>query len=86
MKFPLKKYVSPIFPHFRDATSASIHTITRDEAERDLDFIGILLFRNEMREESPFVMRGMKDAGINRVMITGDSVHTGIAMARQCKI
>ena len=50
---------------------------------RFLCFIGI---RDEVRSESPRVIRSLRRAGIQTVMITGDARGTAVAVARECGI
>ena len=57
--------------------------IDRDEVERDLSFIGFINFKNMLREETPDVLRQLKGGDIKSVMLTGDSVFTGIKIARE---
>lgn len=59
---------------------------SRDECETDLEFIGLLLLRNEMKPESPGVIRELNNGDVRSVMITGDSIYTGVAIARECEM
>mmetsp|Transcript_27678 Transcript_27678/g.69785 ORF Transcript_27678/g.69785 Transcript_27678/m.69785 type:complete len:2579 (+) Transcript_27678:87-7823(+) len=47
------------------------------------EYLGMALFRNELRAESYNVIRELKQANVHTVMITGDSVYTGIAISKQ---
>ena len=48
------------------------------------EFTGSLLFKNELRPETKGVIRDLQLADIRTIMITGDSVYTGVAIAEQC--
>jgi predicted P-type ATPase len=57
--------------------------LTRDDVECDLVFGGFLNFRNPIREEARAVLQELSEANIRAAMITGDSVLTGVAIARE---
>ena len=48
------------------------------------EFLGMVLYKNELRPETLGVVRDLHLADIRTVMITGDSVYTGVAIAEQC--
>ena len=50
----------------------------------NFEFLGMMLYKNELRPESMEVIRDLHLAEIKTVMITGDSVFTGVAIAEQC--
>lgn len=60
--------------------------ITRDEVEMDLDFVGVLNFSNVIRENTPDVIKQLKEGRIHPIMVTGDNVLTGIRIAREAGI
>jgi len=64
----------------------SIAALTRDEVERDLQFIGVVNFHNAMRDETPDVIDQLDKAEVVSTMITGDSVLTGIRIALESGI
>ncbi|CAD7968647.1 unnamed protein product [Amoebophrya sp. A120] len=47
------------------------------------EYLGMPLFRNELRPESFLVIKELKAANVHTVMITGDSVYTGVAISKQ---
>lgn len=53
---------------------------------RSMSFQGFLLFRNEIKPHSSQVMGELKKSGIETVVLTGDSVFTATAVARQTNI
>lgn len=65
-------------------TEKSISSISRDEVEKELQFVGVLDFSNELREASPSVVRELKGADVATVIVTGDDVRTGIHIAQRC--
>jgi predicted P-type ATPase len=62
------------------------HEVAREEVESDLRFIGLILFRNELKEDSKEAIGELQAAGIAVKMMTGDSVYTGAAVAKMVGI
>jgi magnesium-transporting ATPase (P-type) len=63
-----------------------VGTLTRDEAECDLVFAGVLNFANQMREDTPEVIKQLSEADVQSIMLTGDNLFTGVHIARQASI
>lgn len=61
-------------------------TITRDDVESGLTFVGVINFKNVIREETASVIRQLDDGGVVSTMVTGDSVLTGINIAKEAGI
>jgi cation-transporting ATPase 13A3/4/5 len=58
------------------------HELVREEVEKDLKFAGLILFRNELKPDSIDAISELQSAGVAVRMMTGDSVHTGVAVAK----
>ncbi|KAK7028908.1 hypothetical protein SK128_015024 [Halocaridina rubra] len=58
--------------------------IPRDQVERDLTFVGLLVLQNMLKPETAPVIRQLKDANIRTVMVTGDNILTALSVARDC--
>jgi magnesium-transporting ATPase (P-type) len=58
----------------------------RSELEKDLIFIGVINFKNSIREETPDVIRKLAQGEVESIMVTGDSILTGIRIARESGI
>jgi len=56
---------------------------TREELEKGITFLGLLLFRNEMKSDSPDAVSALKEGGTRAVICTGDNALTGAAIGRQ---
>lgn len=54
----------------------------RDTIERELSFVGLMLFRNPVKEDSGEAISTLQKAGVEVAMVTGDSVFTATAVAR----
>jgi len=63
-----------------------IESLKRDTLETTLHFGGLLLFENKLKPETPAVIEELHGAEIKILMITGDNVHTAIAVARNCDL
>ena len=58
----------------------------REEIESGLDFLGLFLFRNEIKDDSEKWIGELSSAGIDCRMLTGDSVFTASFVARSVGI
>jgi predicted P-type ATPase len=66
--------------------STDISTISREAIEDSLVFIGTVDFKNIIREETLGVIDHLHSGSINTIMLTGDSVLTGICIAKEAGI
>lgn len=64
--------------------SVSTVTWSRDELECDLDFLGLLVFRNELKPDAALAIAELKRGRVRPVMITGDNLACGTFVAQQC--
>jgi Ca2+-transporting ATPase len=67
---------------FADRTLAGIPS-DREDAERDLEFIGLAAFVDPLRSGVPDAVAALRDAGVATIMITGDHPATAAAIAGQ---
>jgi len=58
--------------------------IVRDNIEKNLDFVGFINFKNMLNEDTATVLKELREGGVRSIMITGDSVLTGIHIAKEC--
>ena len=65
-----------------EAEVAEMEGLDRDKMEAALDFLGLIIFRNEPKVDSSDCLEQIRRGGIDSVMVTGDSARTGIAIAR----
>jgi cation-transporting ATPase 13A3/4/5 len=56
----------------------------RADLENGLSFLGLLLFRNEMKVDSPDAVLALQEGGVRAVICTGDNALTGAAIAQKC--
>lgn len=60
--------------------------ITRESIEKNLDFQGFILFKNEIKSDSQSVVEELTRANIGAKIVSGDSVFTATAVARSVGI
>ncbi|KAG8142400.1 hypothetical protein E2320_006318 [Naja naja] len=58
--------------------------VTRDWVETDMVFLGLLVLKNVLKPETAPVIRVLRSAGIQTVMVTGDNMLTAVNVARSC--
>ncbi|CAJ0955301.1 unnamed protein product, partial [Mesorhabditis belari] len=67
-------------------TYAKAHRIKREDAEKDLVMLGLVVMENRVKSVTPTVIRQLIDANIRAVMVTGDNVLTALSVGRECGI
>ncbi|KAF2639000.1 P-type ATPase-like protein [Massarina eburnea CBS 473.64] len=58
----------------------------REDAEKDLDFVGFIIFENKLKPTTTAVIEELERANIRTVMCTGDNILTAISVARECSL
>ncbi|XP_067302302.1 cation-transporting ATPase 13A2 isoform X2 [Pseudorasbora parva] len=61
-----------------------LSTVERVEVEKDMNFLGLLVMKNQVKPESAEVIQTLKLAQLRPVMITGDNILTAVNVARAC--
>jgi magnesium-transporting ATPase (P-type) len=59
-------------------SSVDLSKISRDEFEKNLSFVSVVNFKNVLPDERPETIRELQNGKVCLVMITGDSLLTGI--------
>uniref|UniRef100_A0A8C1EDR0 ATPase cation transporting 13A2 n=1 Tax=Cyprinus carpio carpio TaxID=630221 RepID=A0A8C1EDR0_CYPCA len=54
------------------------------ERSKDMNFLGLLVMKNQVKPESAEVIRTLKLAQLRPVMVTGDNILTAVNVARAC--
>ncbi|KAI8144258.1 hypothetical protein BJV82DRAFT_557186 [Fennellomyces sp. T-0311] len=57
---------------------------SRDQMEQDIDFMGLIIFKNQLKEDTTENIAELKAGATRTIMITGDTALTGVFIARQC--
>ncbi|XP_050437408.1 polyamine-transporting ATPase 13A3-like isoform X2 [Adelges cooleyi] len=60
--------------------------LTREQAECDLTFLGLIILENRLKPESARVLSTLRSADIRMIMVTGDNMLTALSVARDCGI
>ena len=63
-----------------------VQKMKRDQAEKDLIFIGFLIMQNTLKPQTTPVIKELLNADIRTVMVTGDNLLTAISVARDCQM
>ena len=61
--------------------SSSIKCGQREEFEHDLTFVGLICFANALKPDTELMIGCLRNAAIKPVMVTGDNVYSGTAIA-----
>ncbi|KAL2103581.1 hypothetical protein ACEWY4_000449 [Coilia grayii] len=61
-----------------------LNSISRDEVEKEMRFLGLLIMKNLVKPESPEVISILRQARLRTVMATGDNILTAVNVARGC--
>lgn len=62
------------------------HGLVREMVEKDLQFLGFVVFENRLKTRSKSVIKELRDANMKIVMITGDNILTAVSVAKECGI
>ncbi|XP_011496793.1 PREDICTED: probable cation-transporting ATPase 13A3 [Ceratosolen solmsi marchali] len=69
-----------------DVADDQVQKVPRDEVEKDLEFLGLIVLENRLKKPTTKVINNLRDANIKTVMITGDNIQTAISVAKECGI
>ena len=73
------KYVLSVAARSLEKTDAK--SGTREHLEREATFVGLICFGNELKRDTVETIAKVREAAIKPVMITGDNVYSGTAVA-----
>ena len=72
--------------HIAKMNWVKVQKTERRDAESGLDFIGLIIFENKLKASTAGVLDELTEAGIRKVMCTGDNILTAISVARECNL
>ncbi|CAG8982112.1 hypothetical protein HYALB_00003204 [Hymenoscyphus albidus] len=72
--------------HIKKLNWVKVQKMKRDDAESGLDFLGFIIFENKLKPSTAGVLDELSEAGIRKVMCTGDNILTAISVARECNL
>lgn len=56
----------------------------RDQMEENINFCGLIIFKNQLKDDTTENILELKRGATRTIMITGDTALTGVYIARQC--
>ena len=65
------------------STLDALQQVTREETEKDLEFLGLLVMENKIKPASTTILPKLNNCSVRTVMSTGDNVLTAISVARR---
>lgn len=71
---------------FQELTPNMVKKVKRSDAEKDLEFIGFIIFENKLKPSSEGVIKELHEANIRQIMCTGDNILTAICVARESSL
>ncbi|KAL8831560.1 MAG: hypothetical protein Q9191_000803 [Dirinaria sp. TL-2023a] len=71
---------------FQKLTPKMVKKVKRSDAEKDLEFIGFIIFENKLKPSSEGVIKELHEANIRQIMCTGDNILTAICVARESSL
>ena len=60
--------------------------LSRDEIESNLQFIGFITFKNNLKPSSAEVIKQLEIANLKSIMVTGDNLETAISVSQEVGI
>ncbi|XP_076600171.1 polyamine-transporting ATPase 13A3-like [Chaetodon auriga] len=61
-----------------------VQGLSRDLIETNMEFLGLIIMQNKIKEETAGVLLQLRQANIRTLMVTGDNMLTAISVARDC--
>ncbi|XP_038131677.1 probable cation-transporting ATPase 13A3 isoform X2 [Cyprinodon tularosa] len=61
-----------------------VQTLSRNLIEDNMDFLGLIIMQNKIKQETAGVLAELHRASIRTLMVTGDNMLTAISVARDC--
>ncbi|XP_069583260.1 probable cation-transporting ATPase 13A4 isoform X1 [Ranitomeya imitator] len=68
----------------KNTNCQDLDSIEREEVEKDMEFLGLLILENRLKPETAPVLEELHAANIRTVMITGDNIQTATTVAKNC--
>ncbi len=61
-------------------------TITREQVERNMIFLGLLIVQNKLKEKTKESLAKYDEADLRMLMATGDNILTAICVSKECNL
>ena len=69
-----------------DSKVGTLNKMTREDVEINLEFLGLIIMENRLKEASFGVIKELENANIRTIMVTGDNILTAVSVAKDCGI
>ncbi|KAJ8686408.1 hypothetical protein QAD02_022202 [Eretmocerus hayati] len=69
-----------------DADLSQLQSLSRDDVERDIEFLGLIILENRLKVPTINVIKELRAANMKTIMITGDNIQTAVSVAKECGI
>lgn len=67
-------------------TYAKVQRISREKIENELEFQGLVIMENRLKDDTTKIIGNLMDANIRTIMVTGDNMLTALSVARDCEM
>ncbi|XP_068211520.1 polyamine-transporting ATPase 13A3 isoform X2 [Palaemon carinicauda] len=67
-----------------ELTYIKVQRMSREEVECDLEFLGLLVMENRLKDETTEIITQLHQANIRTIMVTGDNILTALSVGREC--
>lgn len=61
-----------------------MNTIRREDLEKNLEFLGLLVLGAKLKKATVPTLKILKNADIHCIMATGDNLETAISIGKKC--
>ncbi|KAJ9592422.1 hypothetical protein L9F63_015838, partial [Diploptera punctata] len=69
-----------------DVSFTKLQRMHREEAEQQLEFLGLIILENRLKPETKGILKELKEADFKTVLLPGDNILTAVSVARECGI
>ena len=66
--------------------AVKIDKLIRSEVEKDIQFLGLIVFENRIKKETKPIIEELHNANMRSIMVTGDHIQTALSVARECRM
>ena len=81
----MKKLESEFYQTLQNVIDGAME-LPRDKIESDLQFIGFITFKNNLKPTSIEVIEQLKIANLKPIMVTGDNLETAVSVSQEVGI
>jgi cation-transporting ATPase 13A3/4/5 len=71
---------------YKEMGSGQVNDLTREQCESSLQFLGLLIMQNKLKEQTTAVIKELNKCEVRTIMATGDNLLTALSVARQCEL